>query len=75
MAYHIVNVPWDEDEAWGARLHDELVYQAGEGFLLCAMTPRTIAIRPAAGGPTRYTIQLVCVFHRPEDFDEHSAGH
>lgn len=64
MAYRVVNVPWDEDEAWGARLLEELVYQETEGFVLSAMTPRTVQMRPADSGATRYTIQLVCVFHR-----------
>jgi hypothetical protein len=67
MAYRVVNVPWDEDEAWGAKLLEELAHQEAEGYTLSAMTPRTIAIRHAAGGATRYTIQLVCVFHREED--------
>ena len=64
MAYRVVNVPWDEDEAWGARLLEELGHQEAEGFILSAMTPRTVAVTPYAGGPTRYVVQLVCVFHR-----------
>ena len=64
MAYRVVTVPWDDDEAWGARLLEELTHQETEGYTLSAMTPRTIAIRHAAGGPTRYTIELVCVVHR-----------
>lgn len=64
MAYRILNVPWDEDEAWGARLLEELGRQEAEGFTLSAMTPRTVTIGHAAGGPTRYSIQLVCVLHR-----------
>lgn len=64
MAYRVVNVPWDEDEAWGARLLEELAYQETEGFALSAMTPRTVQVLRHAGEPTRYTIMLVCVFHR-----------
>jgi hypothetical protein len=67
MAYRVVNVPWDEDEAWGARLLEELGHQEAEGFTLSAMTPRTVrttAIQPIGGGPTHYVVQLVCVFHR-----------
>ena len=67
MAYRLVHIPWDEDEAWGARLLEELGHQEAEGFTLAAMTPRTVQVRHAAGGATRYSIQLVCVFHQPED--------
>ena len=64
MAYRVVTLAWEDDEAWGARLLEELGRQEGEGFTLSAMTPRTLAIRHAAGEATRYTIQFVCVFHR-----------
>lgn len=66
MAYRLVTVPWGDEVAWGARLLEELAHQEREGYVLSAMTPRTMAIRHAAGGPTHYSFQLVCVLHKEE---------
>ena len=68
MAYEIVTVACTDDDPWGAMLHAELERLEGEGFVLCAMTTKTVAGRKTAGmmSVTRDEEQLVLVLHKEE---------
>lgn len=66
MPYHIVTLPFDDDEPWAAQLSAALERQEAEGFGLIAMVSRAVPLPQTAGigGATRYGTQLVCVLHR-----------
>jgi hypothetical protein len=66
MAYEVVTVACSEDDPWGAMLLSELERFEAEGWLLCAMTTKTVAVRQqtAGMGATRYEEQLVLVLHK-----------
>lgn len=66
MPYHLVTLPFDDDEPWAAQLMAELERQESEGFGLLAMVTRPVAQARTAGigGATRYGTQLVLVLYR-----------
>ena len=49
MAYRVLTVPWEDGEAWGARLMEDLEAQEVLGYTLAAMTPRTRALPHTMG--------------------------
>jgi glycosyltransferase A (GT-A) superfamily protein (DUF2064 family) len=66
MAYTVVTVACGEEDPWGALLHAELERLEDGGWVLCAMTTKTVAVRQQSVGmgTTRYEEQLVLVLHK-----------
>lgn len=69
MPYDIVTIACTDDDPWGALLMAELERLEAEGWTLCAMTTKTVAVRQTAGmvSATRYEEQLVLVLYREEE--------
>lgn len=65
MAYRLVTIA-GEGEPWGAAVLRALERLEAEGWVLCAMTTRTVAVphTVALGTPTRYEEQLVLVLYK-----------
>lgn len=67
MPYRIVTVPYQDSDPWGAMLLAELEDQEVDGWVLTALTIRTVPVPHTLGlgTPTRYEPQLVVVLHKP----------
>lgn len=66
MAYQVVVVSGDDQDAWDIMLQSELERLEAEGWLLCAMTTKTMSIQQTEGmGATAQEVgQFVLVLHK-----------